>query len=121
MRIYCIVAVIEVSCGEYGDNIKTLVNAIRNGKHDIRDGYPFPEKEMLNNTGAKDSEAANADNGIPKDKNDANSVEEKFSDSKLEEKLNGGINLNYGFRNDILKKSKLIDDTLLYDSCLFGI
>ncbi|KDR13078.1 ATP-binding cassette sub-family G member 4 isoform X1 [Zootermopsis nevadensis] len=48
--------VIEVSCGEYGDNIRKLVNAIQNGKHDIRTGKPFPElppAEVLNNAGVK--------------------------------------------------------------------
>ncbi|XP_058792201.1 ATP-binding cassette sub-family G member 4 [Phymastichus coffea] len=99
--------IIEVSCGEYGDNINTLVNAIRNGKHDIREGYPFPEKELLNNSSNKDSEMPSADVVNPKDKNDANSIEDKFSDSKLDEKLNGGINLNYSFRNDIIKNSEV--------------
>lgn len=49
-------SVIEVSCGEYGDNIRKLVNAIQNGKHDIRTGKPFPElppAEVLNNAGVK--------------------------------------------------------------------
>lgn len=48
--------VIEVSCGEYGDNIRKLVNAIQNGKHDIRTGKPFPElppAEVLNNADVK--------------------------------------------------------------------
>jgi hypothetical protein len=48
--------VIEVSCGEYGDNIRKLVTAIQNGKHDIRTGKPFPElppPEVLNNAGVK--------------------------------------------------------------------
>lgn len=41
--------VIEVSCGEYGDNVRKLVTAINNGKHDIRNGKPFPKSEALNN------------------------------------------------------------------------
>jgi len=48
--------VIEVSCGEYGDNIHKLVRAIQNGKHDIREGKPFPElppAEVLNNASVK--------------------------------------------------------------------
>ncbi|XP_054261106.1 ATP-binding cassette sub-family G member 4 isoform X2 [Macrosteles quadrilineatus] len=48
--------VIEVSCGEYGDNVRKLVAAIKNGKHDIRVGKPFPEIEAsntLNNANAK--------------------------------------------------------------------
>ncbi|KAI5710675.1 hypothetical protein M8J75_010631 [Diaphorina citri] len=40
---------IEVSCGEYGDNVRKLVTAINNGKHDIRNGKPFPKSEALNN------------------------------------------------------------------------
>jgi hypothetical protein len=51
-----VVAVIEVSCGEYGDNIRKLVSAIQNGKHDIRTGMPFPElppAEALNNASVK--------------------------------------------------------------------
>lgn len=41
------VAVIEVSCGEYGDNVSKLVAAIDNGKNDIRDGRPLPNSENL--------------------------------------------------------------------------
>ncbi|KAK5643310.1 hypothetical protein RI129_007155 [Pyrocoelia pectoralis] len=43
--------IIEVACGEYGDNTQKLVNAIDNGQNDIRDGKPFPhlKKEILNN------------------------------------------------------------------------
>ncbi|XP_059476406.1 ATP-binding cassette sub-family G member 4 [Neocloeon triangulifer] len=36
--------IIEVSCGEYGENnVSALVAAIGNGKHDIREGKPWPE------------------------------------------------------------------------------
>uniref|UniRef100_A0A1B6BZG2 ABC transporter domain-containing protein n=1 Tax=Clastoptera arizonana TaxID=38151 RepID=A0A1B6BZG2_9HEMI len=41
--------VIEVSCGEYGDNVSKLVNAIQNGERDIRSGKPFPTVKHLNN------------------------------------------------------------------------
>lgn len=44
--------IIEVACGEYGDHTRTLVNAIDNGKNDIRDGKPLPEltiNDGLNN------------------------------------------------------------------------
>ncbi|XP_018319945.1 ATP-binding cassette sub-family G member 4 isoform X2 [Agrilus planipennis] len=46
--------IIEVACGEYGDNTQKLVRAIGNGKNNIRDGVPFPEDikiagEALNN------------------------------------------------------------------------
>lgn len=45
--MYFCFSVIEVSCGEYGDNVKKLVAAIDNGKNDIRDGRPFPNVENL--------------------------------------------------------------------------
>lgn len=44
---------IEVSCGEYGDNVRKLVMAIQNGKHDIQVGKPFPQLENLNNVNQK--------------------------------------------------------------------
>nr|CAD7438922.1 unnamed protein product [Timema bartmani] len=56
---------IEVSCGEYGDNIKKLVAAIQNGKHDIRTGKPFPdlpEDEVLNNSVKEKLTNGRADN-----------------------------------------------------------
>lgn len=46
--------VIEVSCGEYGDNVRKLVTAIKNGKYDIQMGKPFPQPEILNNVNQKD-------------------------------------------------------------------
>lgn len=45
---------IEVSCGEYGDNVRKLVTAIQNGKYDIQVGKPFPQPESLNNVNQKD-------------------------------------------------------------------
>ncbi|KAB0799514.1 hypothetical protein PPYR_07394 [Photinus pyralis] len=50
--------IIEVACGEYGDNTQKLVNAIDNGRNDIRDGKPFPhmKDEILNNTLHKPSD-----------------------------------------------------------------
>lgn len=44
---------IEVSCGEYGDNVKKLVDAIQNGKYDIQNNKPFPNQELLNNFDVK--------------------------------------------------------------------
>lgn len=42
--------IIEVACGEYGDQTKKLVDAIDNGENDIRDGKPYPiNKNGLNN------------------------------------------------------------------------
>lgn len=51
VAILCLV--IEVSCGEYGDNVRNLVNAIANGKHDIREGKPFPMLKESNLTAAR--------------------------------------------------------------------
>lgn len=51
---YVINKVIEVSCGEYGDNVRKLVTAIQNGKYDIQVGKPFPQPEHLNNVNQKD-------------------------------------------------------------------
>ncbi|XP_022179150.1 ATP-binding cassette sub-family G member 1 isoform X1 [Myzus persicae] len=45
---------IEVSCGEYGDNVRKLVTAINNGKYDIQVGKPFPQPENLNNVNQKE-------------------------------------------------------------------
>ncbi|XP_075225139.1 ATP-binding cassette subfamily G member 4 isoform X2 [Lycorma delicatula] len=53
--------VIEVSCGEYGDNVRKLVNAIKNGKHDIRTGRAFPTAELLNNANINDVKLKNGD------------------------------------------------------------
>ncbi|CAH0769316.1 unnamed protein product [Bemisia tabaci] len=58
---------IEVSCGEYGDNVSTLVKAINNGKHDIRNGKPFPVSEPLNNANIKSKD--NLSNGNSLDTN----------------------------------------------------
>ncbi|XP_069675333.1 ATP-binding cassette sub-family G member 4-like isoform X2 [Periplaneta americana] len=72
--------VIEVSCGEYGDNIRKLVTAIQNGKNDIRTGKPFPAlppAEVLNNVSLKQQngvhEAGDAD-GLKNSDNAAGNV-----------------------------------------------
>lgn len=48
--------IIEVSCGEYGDNINKLVQAIDNGKHDIRTGKPLPDITLPDLNNRKDME-----------------------------------------------------------------
>lgn len=53
-RVFSVYLVIEVSCGEYGDNVRKLVTAIKNGKYDIQVGKPFPNPEILNNVNQKD-------------------------------------------------------------------
>ncbi|CAB0036165.1 unnamed protein product [Trichogramma brassicae] len=110
--------IIEVSCGEYGDNIKNLVNAIRNGKSDVREGYPFPEKEQLNNADIKELENGTIEGtnvNAVKDKNDASCIEEKFCDVKSNEKNNGTI-MNAFATNDIVKQSNDVAITLEADS-----
>ena len=98
--------VIEVSCGEYGDNIKNLVNAIRNGKSDVREGFIFSEKKQLNNEIGKDVETLPLNqSNIAKDKNDVNCIEEKFRDDKSNQKNNSNMMNTYS-TNDI-KQSKI--------------
>ncbi|CAH0714161.1 unnamed protein product, partial [Brenthis ino] len=67
--------IIEVSCGEYGDNTGKLVRAIENGKNDIRNGKPLPTLPEYNNK--KDMEKS-----VNKEwnKNDASQVQEKVLD-----------------------------------------
>lgn len=105
--------IIEVACGEYGDNVKSLVNAIKNGKYDIREGHPFPETKTpndgLNNVGADATFQGKDDTGTvlgAKDKNDANNIEEKFPDGDQppKEANNGGIIPSYA-TNDIVKQA----------------
>lgn len=78
--------IIEVSCGEYGDNIRKLVNAIANGQNDIRNELSFPAvtaadglnnaTKTLNENGA-DSAAANKSTI----NETSNSDVDKFADS----------------------------------------
>ncbi|XP_015430836.1 PREDICTED: ATP-binding cassette sub-family G member 4 isoform X1 [Dufourea novaeangliae] len=103
--------IIEVSCGEYGDNIKSLVNAIKNGKYDIREGYPFPENksEGLNN-GPSESLQKNVDageNAEARNKNDMKNLEEKFQDNKTKDLNNGGIIPSFA-TNDIVKLADVV-------------
>ncbi|XP_015522902.2 ATP-binding cassette sub-family G member 1 [Neodiprion lecontei] len=97
--------IIEVSCGEYGDNIRNLVNAIDNGKRDIRTGYQFPavgKPETLNNTVSNnDSKSTDVIN-----KNDANNVTEKFNESSKNNGTIGFVIPGYAC-NDIPKESQV--------------
>ncbi|KAL2732543.1 ATP-binding cassette sub-family G member 1 isoform X1 [Vespula maculifrons] len=103
--------IIEVACGEYGDNLKNLVNAIKNGKYDIREGHPFPDikNEGLNNSGAnssfeKDVESIENQREV-KDKKNVNNMEEKFPENEqIKEINNGGIIPSY-VTNDIVKQA----------------
>ncbi|XP_025986553.1 ATP-binding cassette sub-family G member 1 isoform X2 [Solenopsis invicta] len=109
--------IIEVSCGEYGDNIKNLINAINNGKYDIREGQPFPEmKEGMNNCTAAADILKNGDNLDKvkiKDKNDISNLEEKFSEEKSNEISNGKLIPSYA-TNDIAKQA--LDVAISVDS-----
>nr|CAD7203146.1 unnamed protein product [Timema douglasi] len=95
--------VIEVSCGEYGDNIKKLVAAIQNGKHDIRTGKPFPdlpEEEILNNSVKEKLTNGKADNVNVS----VTQPGDKFSTNKSS--TTGNLNLynTYTASNDIAKE-----------------
>ncbi|KYN43611.1 ATP-binding cassette sub-family G member 1 [Trachymyrmex septentrionalis] len=99
--------IIEVSCGEYGDNIKNLINAINNGKSDIREGHPFPEtKEGMNNCTAATGILKNSDNLDKvkiKDKNDISNLQEKFPEEKNE--ISNGKLIHGYATNDIAKQA----------------
>lgn len=59
--------IIEVACGEYGSHTSKLVNAIANGKNDIRDGTAYPTMTAgMNNASEFDKNDANLNK--PKDK-----------------------------------------------------
>ncbi|XP_045447596.1 ATP-binding cassette sub-family G member 4 isoform X2 [Melitaea cinxia] len=64
--------IIEVSCGEYGDNTGKLVRAIENGKNDIRTGMPLPKLPEYNNKKDMDNSLKNDWN-----KNDASQLQDK--------------------------------------------
>lgn len=93
--------VIEVACGEHGDHTKKLMNAIENGRKDIRTEEDFngikPRNDMVRIHNA---------NHVSKnfDKNDVNSVPaNKFADSI--ETPNGNGLLKGAMVNDIAKDS----------------
>lgn len=93
--------VIEVACGEHGDHTKKLMNAIENGRKDIRTEEDFhgikPRNDIVRIHNA---------NNVTKhfDKNDVNSVPaNKFADSI--ETSNGNGILNGKMVNDIAKDS----------------
>ncbi|XP_053613203.1 ATP-binding cassette sub-family G member 1-like isoform X3 [Plodia interpunctella] len=79
--------IIEVSCGEYGDNTGKLVRAIDNGKNDIRNGVPFPENNYNNKNDMALSLAQE------RNKNDLSQLQEKFIDPP---DANGNGNLQNG-------------------------
>ncbi|KAM3958493.1 ATP-binding cassette subfamily G member 4 isoform 2-T2 [Aphomia sociella] len=68
--------IIEVSCGEYGDNTGKLVRAIDNGKNDIRNGMPFPEVKLPDYNNKRDMERSLR----TRDHNDLANHQDKFRD-----------------------------------------
>nr|XP_034826792.1 ATP-binding cassette sub-family G member 1 isoform X1 [Maniola hyperantus] len=84
--------IIEVSCGEYGDNTGKLVRAIDNGKNDIRTGMPLPKMAEYNNK--KDMELSMKSNEW--NKNDASQVQDKVLDVHGANGTNGTNNLHNG-------------------------
>ncbi|RVE49657.1 hypothetical protein evm_005714 [Chilo suppressalis] len=83
--------IIEVSCGEYGDNTGKLVRAIDNGKNDIRTGRPFPESKVPNYNNKRDMEMSLA---AERNKNDLSQLQDKFADGNKD--ANGNGNLHNG-------------------------
>lgn len=98
-----------MSCGEYGDNIKSLVNAINNGKYDIREGYPFPDNKSdgLNNAPSESpqKDAVGGEAVDTKDKNDLKNLEEKFQENSMKMTNSKGV-IPAFTNNDISKQSK---------------
>ncbi|XP_037051384.1 ATP-binding cassette sub-family G member 1 isoform X2 [Bradysia coprophila] len=92
--------VIEVACGEHGDHTKKLMNAIENGRKDIRTEEDFNGIKPRN-----DIARIHNTNLVSKnfDKNDVNNVPIKFADST--ETPNGNGILNGTMVNDIAKDS----------------
>ncbi|XP_061380646.1 ATP-binding cassette sub-family G member 1 isoform X1 [Danaus plexippus] len=78
--------IIEVSCGEYGDNTGKLVRAIENGKNDIRTGMPLPKPLEYNN---KPDMEASLKNGW--DKNDASQFRDKEANGNGNTNVQNGI------------------------------
>lgn len=94
--------IIEVACGEYGDNTKKLVAAIENGKQDIREGkFPLQKDEKLNNASYTAAET--------KDKNDTSNIQEKF---------NNVNDVNGCDKNNLLPKNAINDISKESKSCL---
>lgn len=93
--------VIEVACGEHGDHTKKLMNAIENGRRDIRSEDDFNGIKTRNDIGR-----INNVNHLNKnlDKNDVNNVlANKFAESI--ESMNGNGILKTTMVNDIAKDS----------------
>ena len=94
------------------------MNAIKNGKYDIREGHPFPESklESLNNASSDSFSKGEGcgENIETKDKNDLSNLEEKFQEDKVKKIDNKGIIPAYA-TNDIMKQGPKKDQTMNYE------
>lgn len=72
--------IIEVACGEYGDNTDMLVENISNGKNDIRDNKPFPE---LKNRGGLNNVPDNINNMIANNLAKGTAVNHNHNDKNI--------------------------------------
>lgn len=88
--------IIEVACGEHGDHTKKLMNAIENGRKDIRSDRDFDSLKSRN-------DIVKVHNKANLDKNVASNVTEKFADNLTS---NGSNLLQLSTINDIAKDDK---------------
>lgn len=89
--------IIEVACGEHGDHTKKLMNAIENGRKDIRTENDFENLKNRYDIAKVQNLKANLD------KNVATNVTDKFSDNL---NSNGSNLLQLSTINDIAKEDK---------------
>lgn len=88
--------IIEVACGEHGDHTKKLMNAIENGRKDIRSDRDFANLKSRN-------DIVKVHNKANLDKNVASNVTEKFAENLTS---NGSNLLQLSTINDIAKEDK---------------
>lgn len=88
--------IIEVACGEHGDHTKKLVNAIENGRKNIRSDSDFESLKSRYDVTKVHNLKANLD------KNVAGNLVEKFTDNLT----SNGSNLLKTTINDIVKDTK---------------
>ncbi|XP_049277117.1 ATP-binding cassette sub-family G member 4-like isoform X1 [Anopheles funestus] len=92
--------VIEVSCGEHGDHTRKLVNAIENGKKDIRSELDFPAQKNK-----KNENAANGNTNLKVNYERMNGGANKYADNL---NLGGNGLLPPSMVNDIAKETETI-------------
>lgn len=89
--------IIEVACGEYGDHMAKLVNAINNGKNDIRE-----EKHI----GWNMANANLNNSSLVAKENNVKSVNNDIAKESATTHMNGNSNLLNNAVNDIAKNGK---------------